>query len=80
MFFNRKKKEPKQASNNIIYNLDEQPVFDKTTAEFLMDFDAEQKKILRFMIDYMVPVEAIAYKGLPYKYMEQIRMAVLPDG
>lgn len=71
-------------TSNCLRNLDGWNFFDIDKAEFRMDmydreFDFEQKKILRLLIDHKVPCRAIAYIGLPADYMEEIRKVVLPQ-
>ena len=45
-----------------------------------VSFNAEQKKILRCLIDNKIPVGAIAYTGLPADYMREILNILLPNG
>ncbi len=71
-------------TSNCLRNLDGWNYFDTDKGEFRMDinyreFNIEQKKILRLLIDHKVPCGAIAYIGLPAEYMEEIRRAVLPQ-
>ena len=62
----------------VIYNFDNQPVLNRDTGEFLMDFDADQKKLLRQLIDWKIPVGAFAYKGLPVEYIYKIYLVLQP--
>lgn len=73
------KKDKNKVNANIIYNLDDQPVLDRSTGEFLMDFDFEQRKILRFLLDYNVEIRSFAYKGLPAEYMAEIKNFFVPE-
>ena len=77
--FGFRKKEP-QKIDYIYRNLDDQPVIDRSTGEFLMDFDFEQKNILRFLLDNGAEIRSFAYKGLPAEYMELIKNTIMPPG
>lgn len=69
--FGFKKKNSVQ-KDPVLYNFDKQPVLNTETGEFLMDFDVEQQKILRRLVDLMVPIGSFAYKGLPANLMAVI--------
>lgn len=74
------KKKDKNTDNEelIIYNLDDEPVFNKMTGEFLQDFDYEQKKYLRLFIDHKVSVITFAYATLPWEFYKLIQEHILP--
>lgn len=76
--FGFKKKENK-IQDPVLYNFDHQPVINTDTGEFLMDFDFEQQKILRQMIDWHIPIGSLAYRGLPAQYMNAILFFTRPD-
>ena len=58
-----------QKKDPVLYNFNKQPVINTETGEFLMDFDNEQRKILRRLLDRDVPIGSFAYKGLPATHM-----------
>lgn len=62
----------KRNNDDIIRNLDGQEVANAQTGEFYMEFNNEQKKQLMFCFNHMLPVEAIAYPGIPASVMEQV--------
>ncbi|MCR5670701.1 MAG: hypothetical protein K6G10_06815 [Butyrivibrio sp.] len=79
--FGKKKHTSGQVNNTydpVLYNLDGQPVINRDTGEFLMDFDEGQKKILRQLLDNRMPIGSFAYKGLPASYMNNIAITIAP--
>lgn len=57
---------------DIIKNMDGIPVVNKKTGQFLIPFDFEQQKILKYCLDKDYSIRGFAYSSLPSNYMEAI--------
>ena len=72
------KKNTTKYSDDILYTLEDEPIFNRSTGAFLAPFDETQKKILLLLMDHKVSVITFAYPTLPSQFYKAIQEAVLP--
>lgn len=73
-------------NDGIIYNLDNEPAINITDGEFLIDFDFEQRKILKCFLDDGFSVRGFAYSGVSaarmkvlYTYAKEDQYHIVTD-
>lgn len=62
----------KKNNNEFLKNFDNEPFYDTKTEKFLMDFDREQKELLKEAMQNNIPVEVFAYTYIPAEFMDTL--------